>query len=152
MAGLKLAVNSGEVTLVAATPKTILQVKAPANQRLKIANISILGKSPAGGTDTPVKVRVTRSTASFGTGTAATPSKRNPSDPETIQSTAFANFTVEPTTPTDGGVWWEVQPQSGIIQFMPPEYMMEVPGGQSLNLEATSVATPTLLCVIQYEE
>lgn len=152
MAGLLCHVNSGEVAMVAATPKTVLQIKAPANQRVILSMLSITGKQPAGGTDTPVKVRLTRSTANFGTGTGATPGKNNPSDPETIQSVVASNFSVEPTSPTDTGLWWEVQPQSGMISFYPPDLRVEIPGGQSINVEITSVATPTLLVTASFAE
>jgi hypothetical protein len=152
MAGLLLNVNSAECVLVASTAKTLLQLKAPANQRLKLRGLKILGKQAAGGTDAVVKVRMTRSTANFGTGTAATPGKANPSNGETVQSTAAGNFTVEPTSPTDGGLWWEVQPQSGVIEFLPPGLEVEVPGGQSIQFEATSTGTPTLIVTALYEE
>ena len=149
---LRFNVNSGEITLAASTAKTCLQVKAPTNQRVLIRKLRIMGKMAAGGTDTPVKVRMTRSTANFGTGSSVTPTKCNPSDTETIQSTAFGTFTVEPTTPTDGGLWWEVQPQSGIIEFYPDKEPIIIPGGQSVQFEATSAATPTLNFQAECEE
>lgn len=152
MAGLNTFVNSGEVAFVAATPKTALQIKAPANQRLKIKGVKILGKQPAGGTDTPVKVRITRSTANFGTGTGATFAKQDPSQTETVQATAASNFTVEPTSPTDGGLWWEVQPQAGVIEFLPTGLEILIPGGQAVNFEVTSPATPTLAITAICEE
>lgn len=152
MAGLKLFVNSGEVVFVANTAKTALQIKAPTNQRQLLRQIYIMGKQPAGGTDTPVKVRLTRSTANFGTGTGATPGKLNPSNPETIQSTAANNFTVEPTAPTDTGLWFEVQPQTGVLVPLPLLDLIEVPGGASVQAEITSVATPTLVVVFEFEE
>jgi len=152
MAGLLLNVNSGEVALAAATPKTLLQIKAPTNQRVRVKSLKILGKQPAGGTDAVVKVRMTRSTANFGTGSSAPPSKNDPSDPETVQTVASANFTVEPTSPADGGLWWEVQPQSGVIEFYPPGSEIQIPGGQAVSFEATSPGTPTLLMVASIEE
>jgi len=152
MAGLLCHVNSGEVAPVATIPKTVLQIKAPPNQRVILAALSITGKQPAGGTDTPVKVRLTRSTANFGTGTTIAPGKNNPSDPEAVQSACAANFSAEPTTPADSGLWWEVQPQSGMISFYPPDLRLEVPGGQSVNVEITSPATPTLLVTASFVE
>jgi hypothetical protein len=152
MAGVLFSVNSGEVSLVASTPKSALQVKAAANQRVLIRGLKILGKSAAGGTDPVVKVRMTRSTANFGTFSAATPNKLNPSNGETLQTTCGANATVEPTAPTDGGLWWEVQPQSGLIEFYPPGQEIQVPGGQSVQFEATSTGTPTLLITATCEE
>ena len=72
-----------------------------------------MGKQAAGGTDAVVKLCITRSSANFGTFTGATASKNDPNDGETIQTTCGSNASVEPTSPTDGGLWWEVQPQSG---------------------------------------
>jgi len=152
MAGLKFWGNSGEVVLVAATAKTALQIKAPTNQRVLIKGLRILGKQPAGGVDAPVKVRLTRSTANFGTGSAVTAGKLNPSQAETIQSVLASNFTVEPTSPTDSGLWWEIQPQNGVIEFYPPGLEVEIPGGNSANIELTSAATPTLLVTATVEE
>jgi hypothetical protein len=152
MAGVLAHVNSGEVALTAATAKTLLQLKAPTNQRLIVKGLKLMGKQPAGGTDTPVKIRLTRSTANFGSGAAATASKNDPNDGETLQATCYAALTTEPTSPTDGGLWWEVQPQSGVIEFLPPGMEIKIPGGQSAQFEATSVATPTLMICASYEE
>lgn len=152
MAGVLANATSGEVALVAATPKTVLQIKAAANQRVLLKALRITGKAAAGGTDTPVKVRLTRSTANFGTGTAVTPNKNDPTDDETLQTTVAKDFSVEPTTPTDAGVWWEVQPQSGVIEFLPPGMEIKIPGGQALNVEMTSTGTPTLAVSALYEE
>lgn len=151
MAGVLCHVNSGEVALVASTAKSLLQIKAAANQRVLIKSIRVLGKQAAGGTDAVVKLRLTRSTASFGTFTAATAAKNDPNDGETIQTTCGANASVEPTV-TDGGIWWEVQPQSGIIEFLPPGQEIKVPGGQSVQFEATSTGTPTLTVTVSFEE
>lgn len=152
MAGQLCYVNSGEVALVAAAAKSVLQIKAATNQRVLIRSIRILGKQAAGGTDTPVKIRMTRSTAAFGTFTAATPVKNNPSNAETVQTAAGQNASAEPTTPTDSLLWWEVQPQSGVEEFLPITQPIEIPGGQSVQFEATSGATPTILMTIGFEE
>jgi hypothetical protein len=78
MAGVLWHVNSGECSLVAATPKSLLQIIAPTKQRVIIRALRFFGKQPAGGTDTPVKIRLTRSTANFGTFTVATQHKNDP--------------------------------------------------------------------------
>lgn len=152
MAGVLCHVNSAECALVAATAKTLLQVKAATNQRVLIKGLRIMGKQSAGGTDAVVKIRMTRSTANFGTGTGATPGKNDPGDAETVQTTCAGNFTVEPTTPSDSGLWWEIQPQTGVIEFLPPDLVIKVPGGASANFEATSSGTPTLLITATFEE
>ena len=153
MAGVLLRVNSGEVALVAATAKSVFQLKAPANQRLIVKGIRLFGKSAAGGTDTVIRVRLTRNSAAFGTFTAATPSKNDPTDSETVQSTAGSNASIEPTTPTDGGLWWEIQPQAGVMESLAPGTEIKIPGGQSIQFEFLSPAgTPTVLVECDYEE
>lgn len=152
MAGILAHVNSGEVALVAATPKSVLQLKAATNQRVLIKALRFFGKQPAGGTDTPVKIRMTRSTASFGTFTGATGGKNNPSDGETLQTTCGSNASVEPTSPTDGGLWWEIQPQTGVEELLPIDQWIEIPGGQSIQFECTSPGTPTVMLQVSYEE
>jgi hypothetical protein len=152
MAGVLWHVNSGEVALVAAAAKSVLQIKAPTNQRVLVKALRLLGKQAAGGTDTPVKIRVTRSTANFGTFTAATPGKNDPNDGETIQTTCGANASVEPTSPTDGGLWYELQPQLGIIELFPPGVEIKIPGGQSIQIECTSATTSTLMVSATCEE
>lgn len=152
MAGLRSWVTTGEITMVSTVAKTLIQVKAPANQRVIIRSLRMTGKQPAGGTDTPGKLRLTRSTSNFGTGTTATPGKQNPSNPETLQVACASNFTVEPTSPTDGGLYWEWQPQGGIIEFLPPGAEIEVPGGQSAQFELTITGTPVVLLTLGLEE
>lgn len=153
MAGILFNVNSGEIAL-STTPLTVLQIKAPSNQRVLLRRLAFTGKMAAGGTDTPVKVRFTRSTSNFGTaGSSVTPAKQNTSDSETVQTTAGKNFSVEPTTPADALMWWEVQPQSGIIENFPPNAPVVIPGGSSLNIEATAGAgTPTVNFQVTCEE
>lgn len=152
MAGVLAHARSAEAALVAATAKTMLQIKAATNQRAVIKALRLFGKQAAGGTDTVVLIRMTRSTANFGTGTTLTPNKNNPSNGETLQTTCSGNFTSEPTSPTDGGLAWEVQPQSGIIEFLPPGMDIEVPGGQAVNFECTSAGTPTMMLGASFEE
>lgn len=152
MAAVLLWGNSGEVVLVANTAKSILQIKAAANQRVKVLQIFLFGKQPAGGTDTPVKVRLTRNSASFGTFTAVTFAKNDPSDAETIQTTGGSNASVEPTTPTDAGKWYELPPQTGFIELVTPGQELKIPGGQSIQVECTSTGTPTVLATFLIEE
>ncbi len=152
MAGQLCFVNSGETALVANTAKTLLQIQAATNQRVVVKGLKILGKQAAGGTDAVVKVRMTRSTANFGSSSSATAGKANTSNGETLQTSCAKTFTVEPTSPTDSGLQWEIQPQSGVIEFIPPGMEVHVPGGNAVNFEATSTGTPTLLVTAIFEE
>lgn len=152
MAGVLWHANSGECSLVASTAKSILQIKAPTNQRVLVRSLRFFGKQPAGGTDTPIKIRLTRSTSSFGTFTGGTPSKNDPNDGEAIQSTIGVNASVEPTSPTDGGLWWELQPQTGIIEPLSPGQEIKIPGGALIQFEFTSPGTPTVMMEATCEE
>lgn len=152
MAGVIAHVNSGEVALVAATAKSVLQIKAATNQRVLLKALRFLGKQAAGGTDAVVKIRMTRNSANFGTFSSATPGKNDPNDGETIQTTCGSNASAEPTSPSDSGLWWEVQPQSGVIEFLPPGLEIKIPGGQSVQFECTSSATPTIMLCATFEE
>lgn len=145
MAGLTLTVNSGEIAS-GTSRKTILQIKAPANQRLLVKSIEFQGKGSLVA-DSQMLCRISRNSANFGTGTSATPVKRNPSNPETIQSTAAYNFTAEPTSPTTYKEF-ELHPMA-TKQFTEP---IEVPGGQSLQVDVTSSVSQTVLASICYEE
>lgn len=155
MAGVQWHVNSGEVALVAATAKSVLQIKAAANVRTLIRGLRFFGKQAAGGTDAVVKIRMMRTASggAFGTFTAATPGKNDPSDSETLQTTCGSNATVEPTTSTtDSGLWWELQPQLGLEEFLPFDQPIKVPGGTSVQFECTSSGTPTVMLEASCEE
>lgn len=152
MAGLLCHGTSGEVALVASTAKSLCQVKAPTNQRLLIRSIRMFGKAAAGGTDTPVKVRLTYSSANFGTFSGGVYAKADPTTDETAQATFGGSASVEPTTPTDLGLYWELQPQSGIEEFLPLAAPIVIPGGKSVQFECTSTGTPTIVVTVGVEE
>ena len=154
MAGLRCKASSGAASaLVSATAKTILQLKAPTNQRLVVTGFILYGAQAAGGTDAAVKVRMTRSTANFGTGTGVTPKAINPSDGETPQATVSSLFSAEPTSPTDASDYRYFNPESGLEVYFPWNAYLEVPGGQSIQWEFTSVSgTPSVGVTVLYEE
>lgn len=151
MAGLNMNVPSGNVALVAATAKTVLQIKAATNVRLKIKTIRFFGKGIVV-TDQPIYWRLTRSSANFGTGTSATPGKTNTSNGETIQCTAFSNFTVEPTSPTHGGIEGDFHPQNGYAEQYQFDVPFEVAGGNAVNFELTAAQAQTVNIAVLFEE
>lgn len=151
MAGLNMNVPSGNVALVASTAKTVLQIKAPTNQRIKVKTVRCTGKGIVV-TDQPIYVRITRSSANFGTGSAATPGKTNTSNGETIQSTCASNFTVEPTSPTHSGYEVNFHPQNGVMEQYQFDVPLEIAGGNSVNFEATAAQAQTVNFSVLYEE
>lgn len=146
MADVLLHGSSGEVAI--STLKTIYQVVAAANHRVKLQGwgISIKGTSA---TDPPVLVTVVRQTTA-GTMTAGTAgttlSKKNTADTETQQTTSNINATVEPTT-TDIVESFEVHPQTGYRVFYPMGQEIIIPGGTRLGIRAAS-ATLTYSAVV----
>jgi len=153
MAAQGVTVNSTEAALVANTAKTMLQIKAATNVRVVLKDLILTDKSAAGGTGATSKVRLTRSTANFGTaGSSPAGTKTNPSNGETINTAFGANFSVEPTSPTDTGLWFEL-PSGGSINLIDlPENYCQIPGGQSLNIELTNTGTPTVMVSARIEE
>ena len=150
MAGLQCRVNLPSTALVAATAKTAVQLKAPANQRLKLLGYGFFMDGVVN-TAQPVQVRLGRATAAFGTFTAATPQPKEEGLPETPQATAGTNATAEPTytqiLETD-----TIHPQLGMVFLATPGQEHTVKGGSSLNFEFTAPAGVNVRGWVDYEE
>lgn len=153
MAGVMLAINSGEVAIAAATAETVLQIVAAANHGVKVGGLGVFfkGTSP---TDTPAKVEVVRQTDA-GTMTAGSSgtnvSKKSDGDDETIQTTVRVNATAEPTT-TDVLFTWEVHPQTGLQLFFPYGAELRVKGGGRLGVRITAAQGQTVVVTADAEE
>ena len=76
MAGVFFYMDTGEVSLSAATPKTAIEVLAATNHRCLIHEVTVMFKGSAVGNE-PVTVELTRFPAS-GIGTAGTEQKKHP--------------------------------------------------------------------------
>lgn len=148
MAGIICVATTAEIALAAATAKTVVQIVAPANQRLKVVSWGVFfdGTSPSA---EPVQVRLLRQTTA-GTMTALTPVNQGVGS-ETIQSTAQHTATAEPTA---GNVLRsrEVHPQSGYECIFPLGQEVLVPGGGRLGIECTAPGTVNVRAEIVYEE
>lgn len=96
MAAFNGIAQTAEVALAAATAKTVLQIVAPANHRLRILrwSVSFDGVSTTG---EPVQVELIRQTTA-GTMSALTPVPLDDSLAETLLATAQHTATVEPTS------------------------------------------------------
>jgi hypothetical protein len=152
MAGILAHTSSGEVSLSASTPKTMLQLVAAANHRVLIKSYSVSFKGVSS-TDPPVLVQLVRQT-SAGTSSAATVEKNNEGDDETLQSSAVKDCTAEPTT---GNVIIEaeVHPQSGWHVFLPLGQEIVVKGGGRVGIRCAPGAAPatlTAVACIDFEE
>ena len=148
MAGVGFKAVTGEIA-TGTSAKTLLQILAPANQRLKVKewSISFTGVSNTG---VPIKVDVLRQTTA-GTMTSLTPVQGNNSDSETLQVTAQHTATVEPTA---GDVLFseEVHPQYGYTWQAPFGDEIPVKGGSRLAIRVTAAASVSAIARFVGEE
>lgn len=149
MAGINFRCDSGEVSLSAATAKTVVQLTAPANQRVLVRGIDIhfRGVNPIA---SPAKIRVLRQTTA-GTMTSLTPVKLNNADSETIQSTAQHTATAEPTAGTVL-MTLEQHPQSSNVLYFPYDIPIHLSGGTRLGVEITATDSVTVSVGLTCEE
>ena len=148
MAGLVCIAQTSEVTLSIATAKTVLQIIAPAHQRLKIKRWGVFFDG-SDGTAQPVEVTLNRQSTS-GTVTSLTPVKQVAGS-ETVQTTASHTATAEPTSGDiiDSA---EVHPQAGYEVIIPFDLPIEVPGGGRLGIVCTAPAAVNVRAKIVFEE
>lgn len=137
MAGLKLHVTTGEIALAANTAKTFQTIKAATGHRALIKGFGVFIKGTSS-TDPPVLCELIQYTGDFG-GTPASnsPIKKNPGDPETIQTTGkkWATGATEPSSPTVIKSL-EIHPQTG-YEFQCPwgeEYIVSNGGIMGIRL------------------
>ena len=148
MAGIFCAAATAEIALSAATAKTVLQITAPSNQRLRVRRYSVAFDGVSA-TAEPVQVRVLRQT-STGTMTSLTPVKLSAGS-ESVNTTAAHTATAEPTA-SDVLDAFECHPQSGFDVVLPMDMPLEVPGGTRLGIEVTAPATVNVRAKFWFEE
>lgn len=131
MANNQFIAGPASVAATVGGAKTVIQVVAPSNIRVKILGWGV-GFDGILTTGQPVQVRLLRQTTA-GTMSALTPVNTN-SVAETIQSTAQQNATAEPTA---GNVIWigAVHPQQGIVLQYPYGSEPIIAGGGRVGLE-----------------
>lgn len=149
MAGLIVsAVTPAAVSLVASTAKTVMQVIAPANQRLRVRKISFAFDTlPTGSVAVLVRL-LFQGTA--GTVTSVTTAKVSAGS-ETIQGTASYNATAEPSL-TSVLDTFSIKPQLGVDISIPMDSTIEIPGGARLGIECTCSAAASFRAKVQWEE
>lgn len=149
--------STGGLTMVTNTAiKTLLQVLAPANQRVIMYewDISFNGVS---NTAAPILVELVRQTGA-GTGlNTATLVKDNNSDQETIQSTGLYGIltTVNTAEPTDGSVvpFAEfVHPQQGYAWRATVGKEENIQGGTRLGCRVTAAASVNVAARLRLQE
>ena len=157
MAGLMVDVNFRSVALSAATAKTVVGIKAPTNQALKIHEICV-SFDGADATKAPAVVDINRCT--FATNAPGTNSssftmasgKRDPGRQETVQSTGATAWSSEPTVLT-ALQSVDVPEFNGLYHLIVPFTVpIIVPGGQGIAITITSPAAVNCSGHITFEE
>lgn len=149
MSGVRFTMLTPEVDLVAATAKTIIEVTAAANHRVLLHEIRVMFKGTTVGNE-PVTVEEIVCSVS-GTGTAGTPRKRLPDDPETLQTSFEHSLSGEPTVSYVLGQWY-IHPTSGIIQPLPLDKPIVIPGGDIWGLRLTADDAVVAMAHLEAEE
>ncbi len=142
--------TSVEIALVAATVKTVLQLVAPAAQRVAVseATISFDGIS---NTAEPVLVNVRRETTA-GVATARNPLQLDNDIATALASTGQENFTTEPSN-NDILATMNIHPQAGVIYQLPiPDGEIIIGSGDRLGIEVTAPAAVNCLASFRGEE
>src|SRR6202011_341028 len=135
MAGVNISIQTAKIA-TGNSAKTLLQLVAAAQQRVKVKEISI-SFDGVSNTGVPILVEVVRQT-SAGTMSAQTIRKWNNSDGETLQTTAQNTATAEPTDSGDVPVAEQVHPQQGFLWQARYADELIAKGGERLGIRVTA--------------
>lgn len=149
MAAFQGCASTAEIALGAATAKTVLQLVAATNHRVKILGFGVYFDGVSS-TAEPVQVRLLRQSTA-GTMTSLTPVKKDDSLAETLLTTAQHTATAEPTA-GDVIKAVEVHPQSGYEYTAPFGGEVIVGGGDRIGIECTAPAIVNVRAWIDFEE
>jgi len=132
-----IATPGAEVALSAAVAKTVLQILAPTNQRVRILAFGIFFDGSVPNAE-PVVVKLVRQTTAGSGMATVTMVKTGPvAGSETLQTQGFHTATSEPTT-TDILDIFEIHPQAGVEKLFPLGREIVIAGGTRLGLVVTS--------------
>jgi uncharacterized membrane protein len=148
MSDIFAAAATAAIALSAATVKTVVQVTAPANHRVKILGWGVFFDG-ASATAVPVRVRLLKQTSS-GTMTPLT-LRQTSARVETTQSIATHTATAEPTAGDIVDIIL-VHPQQGYeIKYTPGQEIV-LGGGERIGIDCNAPATVNVTAKILFEE
>lgn len=149
MSCINAAANTSEIALTANTAKTVLQIKAAANHRVKLLSWGVSFDGTVA-SNQPVVVELLRQTTA-GTATTLTPVKLDESLGETLQTTASHTATAEPTA---GNVLSrvDVHPQGGYEFIFPIGQEIILAGNGRLGIRCTAPEAVNVIGKMQFEE
>lgn len=151
MAGVSFSAQSAAVALAAATKKTVLQITAPTNQRVKVKEWSV-SFDGVSNTAIPVLVEIARQSTAGTGGDALTLVKTNAGDDETLQTTGQTDVDTGNPTETSVLVAEKVHPQGGMTWQAPFGEEIIVKGGERLGIAVTAPATVNVVARFRCEE
>lgn len=149
MAAFQGFAQTAEIALSAATAKTVIQMVAATNHRVKVLGFGVFFDGVSV-TAEPVQVRLLRQTTA-GTMSALTPVKQDDSIADTLLTTFQHTATAEPTAGDVLDVL-EVHPQQGYEIMYPLGQEVIVGGGDRIGIECTAPATVNVRAKIRFEE
>ena len=150
MSGIIVQTQTAKIALAAASPRTVLQIQAPSNHRVRILGWGVFFDG-ATASAVPAEVRVLRQTTS-GTMTSGAPKEvLTPSISETPQVSTYYNATAEPAA--GGGLDMVMcHPQQGYEVRFPPGQEPIIEGGGRVGIEVTAPAVVNVRAKFIYEE
>jgi len=154
MAAVIVNATTAKLALTASTRKTMLQITAATNHRVKILGWSIFFDEEIGDATPSIPLLVSIGRQTSGTGSANTPIKLGVYT-ETLQTTAKDNFTVAATTTiTSSRV---INAQTGYEILFPMGQEIILSGGEIFGIDVTPGATISTgglnaVCNILFEE
>ena len=148
MAGILATAQTAEVA-TGTSAKTILQLIAAANHRVKVKEWSVSFDGTSNTAD-PILIEVLRQ-SDAGTMSVLTPVKIDADGDETLQTTAQENATVEPTA-GDVVMREQVHPQGGYTWQAPFGGELVINGGDRLGIRVTAGADVNAVVRMVFEE
>jgi hypothetical protein len=148
MAGVLAVAQTAEIA-TGTSKKTLLQIVAATNVRVKVKEFSVAFKGTSN-TAAPILVEVTRQSTA-GTMSALTPQKVDLDGDETLQTTAQHTATAEPTE-TAALMREQVHPQGGYTWQAPFGAEIVVNGGDRLGIAVTAGADVNAVARVVFEE
>lgn len=142
--------QTAEIAFSAGLAKTIIQLTAPTNHRVKLLRwkISFDGVSP---TEAPVQVRLLRQT-SAGVMNSLNPVKQDDSISDTLLCTGSSGYGSTEPSASDVLDNVEVHPQSGYEVIYPYGMEVIVGGGDRIGIEVNAPAAVNGRAVVVFEE
>lgn len=154
MSGIIATAFTARLALAVSTRKTLLQLTAPANQRVKILGWSIFFDEEIGDATPAVPLLVSIGKQTSGTGSANTPIK-NIVAAETLQTTAKDNFSAAATTTIMESKI--INAQTGYEVMLPMGQEIILAGGELFGIDVTpgsiiSTGGLNAVATIKFEE